>query len=180
MCEPITIATALAVATTAFTVYSEDQKVDAQNKFNKQTAQEGSRLANESFITQAGLARERDAQNTEAASQDLTESAKKAAQARATERVSAGEAGVAGVSVDALINDFYRQEGTYSDSVAHNNELSSAQTGAELLGFRSTALDRSLSLRRPNEARPSYLAAGLTAGGQVANGYMRYRYPSGG
>ena len=45
-----------------------------------------------------------------AAAQRIQASAKRAREARATARVSAGEAGVAGLSVDALINDLTRQE----------------------------------------------------------------------
>lgn len=177
MCEPITIATGLAIAATAYQAYSTDQNIKAQNAASAQAAKEGSKLANESFIAQAGQANLRDAQESEAASTELTSSAKKAAEARATARVSAGEAGVSGVSVDALINDFYDQEAGYSQGVQRNLELGRDQTKAELQGFRSNALDRSLSLKVPGQQRPSYFAAGLTASGQAAQGYMRYKYP---
>lgn len=178
MCEMMAMATALQVATTAYQTYSADQQVDAQNDFAKQQAKEGSKLARESFIAQAGQMNLRDSQEAEAASTELTTSAKKAAEARATARVSAGEAGVSGVSVDALINDFYDQEAGYSEGVKRNLELGRDQTKAELHGLRSNALDRSLSFKRPLAQRPSYLAAGITAGGQAAQGYMRYRYPT--
>jgi hypothetical protein len=39
--------------------------------------------------------------------------ARAAAEARATARTAAGEAGVAGLSVEALLNDFTAQEGRY-------------------------------------------------------------------
>ncbi len=179
MCEMMTIATAIQVAGTAYQAYSADQQVDAQNKFAKAQAKEGGRLANESFINQAGQAHLADSQASEAASTELIENTKRAAEARSTARVSAGEAGVSGVSVDALLNDFYDQEATYSQGVQRQLELGREQTSMDLKGFRSNALDRSNSFRSPALQRPSYLAAGITAGGQVANGYIRYRYPNG-
>ena len=48
-----------------------------------------------------------------AAAQRIQASTKKAREARSTARVSAGEAGVAGLSVDALINDLTREEADY-------------------------------------------------------------------
>ncbi len=179
MCEPVTIMTALTIATTAYQAYSTDQNVKAQNKYAKQSAIEGSKLANASFINESNQANLRTSQESEAASTQLTTSAKEAAKARATARVSAGESGVSGVSVDALISDFYDQEAGYSEGVKRNLELGKDQTQAELMGFRSNALDRSLSYRQPLAARPSYAATGLQIAGQAGQGYMRYKYPNG-
>jgi hypothetical protein len=172
----VTIAAAIGIATTAYTAYETDQNVQAQNKNAKQTAKEGSKLARASFINQTNLANLRSTQESEAASTELTANAKDAAKARATARVSAGEAGVSGVSVDALINDFYDQEAGYSEGVKRNLQLGREQTQADLMGMRSNAQDRSLSLRQPLQARPSYFATGLNIAGQGAQGYMRYKY----
>jgi hypothetical protein len=166
----------LAVATTAYTTYDTDQTVKAQNHINQQAADEGAALANESFKQQAGQARLKDAQEAEAASQEKFQSAKAAAQARETERVSSGEAGVSGVSVDNLIADFYRQEASYSGAINRNLDLGQGQTDQELQGLRSGALDRAIALKRPTLQRPSYLAAGVTATGQALDTYSRYRY----
>lgn len=176
MCEMITIATALQMGYIAYTTYEQDQNVKAQNKFNEQQSQEGAALANASFKNQSNLARLREGQEAEAAAGDKEESAKKAAEARATARVSAGEAGVAGVSVDSLINDFYRQEGGYAESVDRNLELTTDQSEEELKGMRTGALDRALSYRQPVQRRPSYLAAGIDMGNQGLSVYNRYRY----
>lgn len=172
----ITIATALQLGAVAYQTYEQDQTVKAQNKFNEQQAQEGAALANASFKNQSDLARQRESQEAEAASAEKEQNAKTAAEARATARVSAGEAGVAGVSVDSLINDFYRQEAGYSESVDRNLQLTSQQSEEELKGMRTGALDRALSYRAPVLRRPSYLAAGVDMANTGLSTYNRYRY----
>lgn len=172
----ITIATALQLGAVAYQTYEQDQTVKAQNKFNEQQAQEGAALANASFKNQSDLARLRESQEAEAASAEKEQNAKSAAEARATARVSAGEAGVAGVSVDSLIADFHRQEAGYSESVDRNLQLTSQQSEEELKGMRTGALDRALSYRAPVLRRPSYMAAAIDGGNIGLATYSRYRY----
>ncbi len=176
MCEAITIATALAVVAAGYQTYSQDQSVKAQNKFNDKSAEEGAKLANATFVNQSKQVGLRNSQEAEAAASTLTENAQKAAQARATARVSAGESGVAGVSVDNLINDYNRQEAQYSGAVNRNLELTTAQSQEDLQGLRSNALDRSLSFQRPVIERPSYLASGIGLAAQGAGMYAKYSY----
>ncbi len=180
MCEMMTIATVaglvIAAGSTAYTYYENDKAVEAQNEFNEKQAQEGAALANEAFKNQANQVNLRTQQEREAAAQELTLNAKKAAEARATARVSAGEAGVSGVSVDHLIMDYQRQELEYASAVNRNQQMGEAQSQEELKGFRSGALDRALAFQRPTINRPSYLAAGADIANQGLATYSRYRY----
>jgi hypothetical protein len=169
---------ALTVATTAYTTYNEDQNVKAQNRFNQKAADEGSELAKKSFTEQAGSVRLRQTQEAEAANNEIFENNKRAAEARATARVSAGEAGVSGLSVDALNTEFYREQLGFNSSVNRNLGLTNAQADADVRGLRSGALDRSNSFMRSPIARPSYLAAGLNVANSGVNIYDRYRYTS--
>ncbi len=178
MCNLLAAGLILTVASTAFTYYETDQTTKATNANNQRAADEGAALAAESFKQQAGQVRLKDQQSAEAASQELTQNAKKAAEARATARVSSGEAGVSGVSVDNLISDYYSQEGTYRDSVNTNLKWDQAQSNQDLMGLRSGALDRSIGSRRPMLNAPSYLAAGIQTAGAGLDTYNRYRYTS--
>lgn len=96
-----------------------------------------------------------------AAAQRIQESTKKAREARATARVSAGEAGVSGLSVNALINDLTRQEAEYR--FANTQQQQMADTNRELqlrdagLGFTNNML----RINRPIE-KPDYLGAALS------------------
>ncbi len=166
----------IAAGTTAYSVSEQNKTVKAQNKINQQAADEGAALANQAFKDQAGQARLRDAQAAEAAAKEKFENSRNAAEARETARVSAGEAGVAGVSVDNLLADFYRQETSYGEAVDRNLQLENAQTEEELKGFRSGALDRTITSKRPMLQKPSYLGAALSFGNQALGTYDSYKY----
>lgn len=178
MCYFAAAALAITLATTAYTYYEQSENTKNQNHINQRAADEGAALASASFKQQAGQVRLKDQQAAAAASQELSQNAKKASEARATAHVSAGESGAAGVSVDNLIADFYRQEGSYKDSVTQNLEWDQAQSNQDLLGLRSGAIDRTIAARRPNINAPSYLAAGLQMAGQTTDAYTRYKYDS--
>lgn len=168
----------ISAATTAYSYSEQSKATSAQNKFNQEAADEGSKLANESFKQQSASIGLRQQQEADASSQAKTENAKKAAQARATARVAAGEAGVAGLSVDALMNDYSRQEANQNSALTDNLSATNAQLQADLGGSRATALDRSLSLKRPGINGPSAGAALLGFAGQATDIYRQYRYDS--
>jgi hypothetical protein len=166
----------IGAATTTYSTIEQDKTVKAQNRINQQAADEGAALASEAFKDQANSARLRDSQEAEAAAKDKFENSKAAAQARETARVSAGEAGVSGVSVDNLIADYYKQELGYTDAVNRNLEFSQDQTTSELKGLRSGAIDRSIASKRPLINRPSYLAAGASIANNALSSYDTYKY----
>lgn len=176
MCTFAAAGLVLALASTAYTVYDQDQNTKNQNNINQRAQDEGAALAAESFKQQAGQVRLKDQQQAAAASQELSQSAKKASEARATARVSAGESGAAGVSVDNLIADYYSQEAGYKDSVEQNLEWDQNQSTQDLLGLRAGAVGQAIGSRRPMLNRPSYLAAGISGAGQALDTYNRYRY----
>jgi len=107
--------------------------------------------------------------------------ARAAAEARATARTASGEAGVAGLSVEALLNDFTTQEGRYRYGVRRNNELVTDQLTAEMEGARAQAQGRInsiLSLNLEPVSRPKYLGAALRIGGDALGAYAKYSRPS--
>lgn len=181
MCYPVAIALAglaLTAATTAYSYNEQSKATKAQNEFNQEAADEGSKLANESFKQQASAVQLRQTQEADAVTQAKTENAKKAAQARATARVAAGEAGVSGLSVDALMNEYSRQEADQNSALTDNLASTNSQLQSDLGGIRANALDRSLSLRRPGVNGPSAGAAALGFASQATDIYRQYRYDS--
>jgi hypothetical protein len=167
---------ALSTAATAYSYEEQDKAVRTQNRVNQEAADEGAKLANEAFVNQAGQARLRQSQEAEAAAQEKFEVSKQANQARATARVSAGESGVAGVSVDNLLSDFYRQEAEFNTNTDRNLEISDAQTGAEIQGLRAGAIDRVIGSKRAPVNRPSFLATGLGIANNAIGAYDNYKY----
>ena len=93
-------------------------------------------------------------QEEQAASQ-MQKSVTKAREARATARVSAGEAGVAGISVDALMNDLTRKQAVYSFGLTKQLEQSSYATELRLKDNALGSNQRLLAINRPIE-QPDY------------------------
>lgn len=179
MCNPVAVAViglAFSAAATGYSVYEGNQTTRAQNRINQQAADEGAALASESFKQQANQARLRDAQEAESTAQERFLNSRKAAEARETTRVSSGEAGVAGVSVDNLLADYYRQESEYNSGLNRNLEFTQQQTTEDLKGLRAGAIDRAIGSRRPMIQAPSYLAAGLQVGANALGTYDNYKY----
>jgi hypothetical protein len=107
-----------------------------------------------------------------AAAQRIQVASQKAEEARATARVSAGEAGVAGLSVDALINDLSREEAQYRFSVTQQQEFTNINRE---LAFRDAGLSSSMNMLRINKpiAQPDYAGAvvrGISTGVGLAGG----------
>jgi hypothetical protein len=101
------------------------------------------------------------------------------AQSVGAARVASAEAGVSGLSVDALMTDFFAQEARYRDSLRQNLGYVRNQLQREGEGATTVAKGRVQSIQ-PFLAspvnQPNYLAAGLRIGGDALKTYERYRY----
>ena len=110
------------------------------------------------------------AQQQEATARELQQVSKKSQEALARARVSAGEAGVSGVSVQALMDDYTRQEAGYRAATLRQQELTGVgtQLGLEQAGLASQ--QRLIGINQPIN-KPSVLGAVLQAGSQAMSGY---------
>ena len=115
--------------------------------------------------------RMRQAQEQEATARELEQVSRKSQEALARARVSAGEAGVAGASVQALMDDYTRQEAGYRAATLRQQEMSAlgTQLGLEQAGLASQ--QRLISINQPI-SKPSFLTAGL---GAISSGLSGYR-----
>jgi len=114
--------------------------------------------------------RMRQAQEQEAVGRELEQVSRKSQAALARARVSAGEAGVAGASVQALMDDYMRQEGAYRASILRQQELGALGTGLGLEQAGFATQQRQIGLSQPIE-KPSPLGALMQAGQQAISGY---------
>lgn len=180
---------AVAVASTAATMYVQSEQTAGQNEYQKALAKQRDaeieanyKLSIASMHDQHKGLQDRIRQEGEAAQTEEQRNAIEASKARATARTAAGEAGVAGLNVDALMNDFLFQETNYRSGVRRNLELSTDQLGQEMEGVRAGAQGRvnSISpyLREP-VSRPNYLGEALRIGGKGLAIYDQYKKPSG-
>jgi hypothetical protein len=170
MCFPAPVFAAISAATGVASAgvgfAAARQQAKAQARYQAQAAAaERQRFAQE----QTSL-RMRQAQEQEAVGRELEQVSQKSQAALARARVSAGEAGVAGASVQALMDDYTRQEGAYRQALLRQQEMGALATGMglEQAGFATT--QRQIGIRQPI-SRPSGLAAGLGAISAGLSGY---------
>lgn len=160
MCDPVT-ATILAVASAGTQIQGQRQQAKAQEKVQaRATKQEQQR-----YLNQVSSMRMQQAQEQVGMAQRIQASTTKAREARATARVSAGEAGVAGLSVDALINSLTQQEAQYRFSETQNRQMTDVNRELQL---RDAGLGSEMNLLRINKpiAQPDYLGS-LLSGAQT-------------
>lgn len=183
MCDPVTatvlagLAIATSVAGTVVATVGQSQAAAAQNNYqaalanqrNQQIA-ENNRLAKDAYNRSVSQENLKLIQDHESASRDLQKNQVLALQARARTRVAAGEAGVAGVNVDQLLGDFYRQESLFADATRHNLEYSGIQREMNIEGHAATAQGRmnSMTPHIPRRTEgPSFIGAALKIGTDV-------------
>ena len=92
----------------------------------------------------------------------LQKSSIKAMEARATARVSAGESGVSGISVDSLMNDLTRKQAVYNFGLTRQLEQGNIATDLRMQDFSQGSYQRQLSINQPIK-QPNYLE-GLLSG----------------
>ena len=160
MCDIVT-ATVLGIAQAGMQVQGQKQQARAQARVQAQA----SKQENQRYLNQVSSMRMQQAQEQVAMAQRIQASTTKAREARSTARVSAGEAGVAGLSVDALINNLTRQEADYRFSETQNQQMTNASRDLQL---RDAGLGSQMNLLRINKPieQPNYLGA-LLSGAQT-------------
>ena len=165
--------TGLAATAGAVGVASAGMQFAGQRQQAKQQAAYQAQAAaaeRQRFLQEQTSIRMRQAQEQEAVGRELEQVSKKSQEALARARVSAGEAGVAGASVQALMDDYVRQEGGYRAALLRQQELSGVGTGLQLEQAGFGTQQRQIGINRPIN-RPSGLVASLSAFQQGLGGY---------
>lgn len=136
--------------------------IGARNAANAQeTVQRRASLAeNERLRSEQISLRQQQAQEGVARGQRLQAVDIKARRARARARIAAGGAGVAGQSVDAVINDLTMQEGRYIGSEEQRVAMQSTALDLQLEQGVIASHMNQLRINRPID-QPSFVTAGL-------------------
>lgn len=192
MCEPVSISTGTALAISAVvaavgtgvTLYGQSEAASANAKYQVAAAtarnreiEENYALALKSYHLQANSLNDRAAQENERVSTADQQNVIRAAQARATARTAAGEAGVAGLSVDALLRDFTAQESRYREGLYRNNEFVQRNIASEKDAARLVAEGRSNQIQpfvAQPIAQPNYLGETFKLGANLFNQYTQF------
>ena len=172
MCEAMTMMAA-SFAISAVTTVTDYIAQAQQTQQHNQMVQQNQEAAQANLRQEYTAVQTRQIQEQDAASVEKQAVASEARAARATALVSAGESGVSGLSVDALLADIYGKEATYKDRVSQNTGFTTQNLTAEMAGLRAKAQDRINGIQPMNG--PSPLAAALKIGGAALGSYDQYR-----
>ena len=167
MCLPLAAIGAIAGVASAGAGYiGQRQQAKAQAAYQAQSAAAERQRA----LQEQSSIRMQQAQQQEATARELEQVSRKSREALGRARVSAGEAGVSGVSVQALMDDYTRQEAGYRAATLRQQELTGVgtQLGLEQAGLASQ--QRLIGIQQPI-SRPSLLVSGLQAVSGGLSGY---------
>lgn len=178
MCGPAAIPLATLAISAVSTVASISQQqsqaratANAQNEFNRQQEQNALTARNQNL---AALEAERQAALGDTREQ-INQNTMALRRAQATARVSAGEAGVSGLSVDALLRDLSGQAG-YDNATATENYLrQDADINARRENAQIGAVNTVTSIRNPQIQAPDYLGGALRIGQAGLSAYSDYQ-----
>ena len=167
MCDPISASLVAASVGSNIAGF-----VGARQQAKQQAAYQAQAAAAERqrFLQEQTSLRMRQAQEQEAIGRELEQVSKKSQEALARARVSAGEAGVAGASVQALMDDYVRQEGGYRAALLRQQELGQVATGLQLEQAGFATQQRQIGINRPI-ARPDFLTTALSTASSALGAY---------
>jgi hypothetical protein len=136
-----------------------NEAADRQNQYYLQNARAAQQAAVNSYMYQNTRLR----QEREASGQTLFEDSIAALKKRGTAYTSAGEAGISGLSVDALIGDIFAQEGRQHMATLSQWEMNREKVLSEMEGTRANAEARINSVQRANyPSSASFMIKGLS------------------
>jgi len=165
MCDPIVgVGLGLAQAYSSYQGQAATAAAQARAQAN-QTKAEQQRL-----LQQQSAERINQRFQQEQVADQKQKAALKAREAQATARVSAAESGVAGISVDSLMNDLARKEAVMSYGLTRQLEQADYATSLRLQDNALGSSQRLLSINRPIE-QPDMLGSIL---GGVSTGISAY------
>lgn len=172
MCEPTTLAAmsfAMGVAQSGMSFMQASAAADAQDQVYAENVKNSRQAANNQYEA----LNTRMEQERIAASQKKQEAAIEGARLRGTARASANEAGVTGLSVDALLSDFYSSEARYGQSVDANVAAQRLYLQGEKKAVQSQSQNQINSV--PRGSHPSPFALALNIGAAGLGAYNSYQ-----
>tara|TARA_R100001463_G_scaffold127596_1_gene185763 strand:- start:622 stop:1176 length:555 start_codon:yes stop_codon:yes gene_type:complete len=156
MCSPLIASTVIGAAQTATSLIGQSQQARAQR--DAQAA--ASRQERERYLAEVSAMRMQQQQEAVGESQRLQESSRQAMEARSTAAVSAGEAGVSGLSVNALLGDISRRQAEYEFSSLQQSRMTDVN---RQLALNESGIGFSRNMLRINQpiSQPDYLGTAV-------------------
>lgn len=172
MCSPtaaVGVASLVIGATSSYVQYEQQSNyADMQNERYRENQQNSLQAMRD----QQQAVQQRILQENEASAQQVQDRQRQARRDRATARVSAGEAGTTGISVENIMRDISNVSSQDITNIHQNRDWSNQQLSSQLAGTRTTAQSRINSASRASS--PSPVSLGLGIGQAALNSYSVY------
>lgn len=178
MCEPISIAAAtlaISAAATSYGYVQQSEQADAQNEAIEDNYERTRQEAVAAFERDTTDIARRQVQEQDAAAQQREQFTREYDAVRAQTVTSAGERGIAGLSLDALLGDLAGQQATRLRTTNDNLNMTLQQLQREKESAGFAAQSRVNSVNRTPVAGPSLVGLGLTIAGQAVNAAGQYQ-----
>jgi hypothetical protein len=156
MCDPLTISVAVGAVTALSSAKGQKDAADAQAKQQKLASQ----LERQRYLQEVTSLRQQQAQEQVALSQRMQDVERQAMEAKAQTVVAAGEGGVAGLSVEALVANVARKQATYAFSERKQAEMMNVNRSIEL-ETAGAGYQRNLFTINKPIPQPNYIGAAL-------------------
>ena len=163
MCDVASVTLGLGIASALSGVVSQRQQAKAQAEANRQQYNNAVSARNANIAKTDAMA----LQEKEAAGQKINENNKKAMQAMSTAAATAGENGISGLSVSALLRSLAGERDDYNQSVRTNYDRSMVAINNQRDNATIDANNIIASL--PAVKQPDYLGAALKIGSAVTS-----------
>ena len=183
MCDPASMAIAsftMAAASTGAGYMGQQQQAESQDAFNRQRQAVGTQRSLENYFNQTRQVRSRQIQEREAAANEINEVYREARKRISTALVAGAESGVAGGSLQDLLNNFQRQQLEFGTNVRRNLEFREDNIEDQLESVRLGAQANIENLQFMPSARPSFLGAALRIGAAGLSAYNQHMQNTGG
>lgn len=167
MCDPMTALAVASVVSTVASVNAQQNAADEQERAN-QRQYDNTLKAMAANVNQTNAEH---MQQREAAIQKIEENNMSARAAQATAVTAAGESGISGMSVDALLSDLGAKQGRYNSSVTTNYENAEMAINNQRENIGINAASQINNLKTPQA--PDYFGAALRIGTTAYD----YKYP---
>lgn len=171
MCAPMALA-AMSFGLGAMQSVASYEQQSAMAERQNQYYQQNRDAANKALVNSYAGEQNQQIQERNAASQKAYENEIKGTEARGTAITAAGAAGVGGLSVSALLGDYYSRESDYRDSVDSNYFMQRDYIRSEMEGSQAQADSRINSVQ--TAVPPSFADAALRIGGSAVGAAGQY------
>lgn len=155
------VSAALSIAGAAAGYAGAQQQAKQQNQLYLENAAEANRAAGDQYSALT----HKSVQERNASSQQLFQNSIEGLKARSAARTAAGEAGVTGLSVDALLGDLGAQEARKADAIDSQYQMTRDSIRAQMEEVKANTQSRINSVQR---AKPPSFASFLIGGASGA------------